>query len=222
MDLEDIWPLFGLEIQSPRLMLRPMRDADLPDLAQAALDGVHEPDQMPFGVPWTDAAADDLPRNLATYQWSLRQRVAPDSWAIAFAVHVDGRVVGSQDLSAHDFANRRTIGSGSWLTKSAQGQGLGTEMRAALLLFAFDTLGAAWAESSAASWNEASLGVSRKLGYEANGVSRVSPRPGQQVDEQRVRLARDAFIRPSWNVTVRGAERALAQLGVEPERDRGA
>ncbi|MEL7977627.1 GNAT family protein [Isoptericola sp. F-RaC21] len=214
MDLEDVWPLFGLEIRTPRLMLRPMRDEDLPGLARAALDGVHDRERTPFGVPWTDAAPEDLPSNLAAYQWSLRHRVAPHSWVIAFAVHHGGRVVGSQDLSAHDFANRKTVGSGSWLTRSVQGQGLGTEMRAALLLFAFDTLGAEWAESSAASWNEASLAVSRRLGYEPNGVTRVSPRPGQPVDEQRVRLAREAFRRPSWDVTVRGAERALAQLGV--------
>jgi RimJ/RimL family protein N-acetyltransferase len=222
MELEDVWPLFGLEIETPRLVLRPVRDADLPGLAQAALDGVHEPGRTPFGFPWTDAAPDDLPRNLAAYQWSLRGRVAPHDWVVAFAVHADGRVVGCQDLAAYDFRNRRTVTSGSWLTKSAQGRGIGTEMRAALLLFAFDTLGAGWAESSAASWNEASLGVSRKLGYEPNGVTRVSPRPGQPVDEQRVRLARDAFRRPPWNVTVRGAEGAVAQLGATPEQGRSA
>lgn len=214
MDLEDVWPLFGLELETPRLMLRPVRDADLPGLAQAALNGVHDPSRTPFRVPWTDAPAEDLPRNLAAYQWSLRNRVAPHDWTIAFAVHVDGRVVGSQDLSAYDFANRSTVNTGSWLTTAAQGRGFGTEMRAALLLFAFDVLGAAWAESSASAWNKPSLTVSRKLGYRLNGVTRVSPRPGEPVDEHRVRLARDEFNRPSWPLTVRGAERALAQLGV--------
>ena len=95
-----------------------------------------------------------------------------------------------------------------------QGAGLGTEMRAGLLLFAFDTLGAEWAESGAASWNHASLGVSSKLGYERNGVTRVSPLPGQPDDEQLVRLAKDHFQRPPWKVTLRGADAALAQLGI--------
>ncbi len=214
MELEDIWPLFGLEIETPRLLLRPLRDADLPGLAQAALDGVHDPTRMPFGAPWTDAPPEELPRNLATYQWSLRNRVTPQDWTIAFVVRVEGRVVGSQDLSAHDFAHTRTVGTGSWLTRSAQGRGIGTEMRAALLLFAFDILSAEWAESSAASWNEASLTVSRKLGYRLNGVTRVSPRPGEPTDEQRVRLAREDFVRPPWSIAVRGADRALAQLGI--------
>lgn len=215
MDIEEIWPLFGLEIATPRLVLRPVRDEDLPGLTRAALDGIHEADRTPFGVPWTDAPAAELPRNLATFQWSLRNRVAPHDWTIAFAVHLGGRIIGAQDLSARDFANRRTVGSGSWLTRSAQGQGLGTEMRAGLLLFAFDVLGAQWAESSAASWNNASLAISRKLGYEPNGVTRVSPRPGQPVDEQRLRLSRDAFIRPPWNITTAGVKGALEQLGVD-------
>lgn len=215
MDLEDLWPLFGLEITTPRLSLRPVRDGDLPGLAQAALDGVHDSARMPFSRPWTDAAPEDLPRNLAAHQWSLRDRVSVDHWTIAFGVHFEGRIVGSQDLSARDFAHRRTISTGSWLTQRMHGRGIGTEMRAALLLFAFDVLGADWAESGAAGWNEASLAVSRKLGYERNGITRVTPRPGEPVDHQRVRLERERFIRPQWEITVRGAGPALAQLGLE-------
>lgn len=215
MDLEEIWPLFGLEITTPRLTLRPVRDVDLPGLVQAALDGVHDAERTPFSVPWTDADPADLPQNLAAYQWNLRNLVNRHKWTVAFAVHFEGRVVGSQDLGAYDFANRRTVSTGSWLTKSVHGRGLGTEMRAALLLFAFDTLGAQWAESGAAIWNGASLGVSQKLGYELNGVTRVSPRPGEPTDEQRVRLEKASFVRPDWEIAVRGAEAALAQLGVE-------
>lgn len=217
MGIEDVWPLFALEIRTPRLTLRPIRDEDLPALADPALQGIHDADRMPFGVPWTDAAPADIPRNLAMYQWSLRQ-VSPENWSIAFGVHVDGALVGVQDLSARDFADRRTVGSGSWLTKSAQGRGFGTEMRAGLLLFAFDVLGAEWAESSAASWNERSLAVSRSRGYEPNGVTRVAPRPGEPVDELRVRLDRRRFRRPDWQATVRGADAALAQLGIAGDR----
>lgn len=77
---------------------------------------MHDPERTPFGVPWTDAAPADLPRNLASFQWSLRNRVDARDWTIAFAVHFEGRVVGSQDLSARDFANRLTVDTGSWLT----------------------------------------------------------------------------------------------------------
>ncbi|PZE82136.1 GNAT family N-acetyltransferase [Curtobacterium sp. MCBD17_032] len=213
MDLEELWPLFALELRTPRLVLRPVQDGDLPALAEAALDGIHEPDRMPFGFPWTDAAPADLPRNLAMHQWSLRQ-VSPQSWRIQFAVILDGTVIGAQDLAAQDFAHRKTVDSGSWLTKTAQGQGLGTEMRAALLLFAFDVLGAEWAESSAAAWNTASLRVSYRLGYEPNGVTRVVPRSEQPDDEQRVRLSRETFNRPNWGITTKGERAVLAQLGI--------
>ena len=214
MELEEIWPLFGLEITTPRLALRPVRDVDLPGLVQAALDGVHRPEQMPFGFPWTDAPAAELPRNLAAYHWSLRNRISAQNWTVAFAVHHEGRVIGTQDVAAREFADRRTVNTGSWLTRALHGRGLGTEMRAGLLMFAFDVLGAEWAESGAAAWNHASLGVSKKLGYELNGVTRQVPRPGEPVDEQRVRLTRDGFVRPEWTIAVRGAEPALAQLGV--------
>ena len=194
-------------------MLRPVQDRDLPALAQAALDGIHDPDRMPFGFPWTDASPEELPRNLAMHQWSLRQ-VSRQDWTIQFAVILNGEVIGAQDLAAFNFADRRTVKSGSWLTRSAQGKGIGTEMRAALLLFAFDTLGAEWAESSAAAWNTPSLTVSYKLGYTPNGVTQVSPRPGQPVDEQRVRLSRGVFKRPAWELRTTGEQAALAQLGI--------
>lgn len=214
MDLADVWPLFALEIETPRLTLRPVRDIDLPGLSQAALDGIHDDERMPFGYPWTDAPAAQLPSNLAQYQWSLRNRVSPQNWIIAFAVLHEGDVIGAQDLAAHGFADRRTVNTGSWLTRSVHGRGLGTEMRAALLAFAFDVLGAEWAESSAATWNHASLSVSQKLGYRLNGVTRVAPRIGQPADEQRVRLAKEEFIRPDWPVVVRGEDHALGQLGI--------
>ena len=129
-------------------------------------------------------------------------------------------MVGAQNLAAHAFTDRKTVESGSWLTKSARGQGVGTEMRAALLLFAFDVLGAEWAESSAAAWNTASLRVSDKVGYEPNGVTRVAPRSAQPADEQRVRLSREAFNRPTWSITTTGEQTVLAQLGIiGPQND---
>ncbi|MFB8188647.1 GNAT family N-acetyltransferase [Microbacterium sp. NPDC055988] len=214
MDLRNIWPLFELEIETPRLMLRPVRDEDLPGLVQAALDGVHPPGPTPFGAPWTDASADQLPANLAQFQWGLRNRVSPQNWIVAFAVHHEGRVIGAQDLGAYGFPDRRTVNTGSWLTQAAQGRGLGTEMRAGLLSFAFETLGAEWAESSAAGWNTASLRISEKLGYQPNGITRVSPRTGEPVDEQRVRLNRADFVKPDWSIAVRGEAAALRQLGI--------
>lgn len=58
--LEDVWPLFGLLISTPRLTLNPVRDEQLPGLIDAVLAGIHDPAVMPFGVPWTDAPCSSL------------------------------------------------------------------------------------------------------------------------------------------------------------------
>lgn len=212
MDLLTAWPLFGLRLRTPRLELRPVRDEDVPGLVDAALAGIHDPAVMPFAVPWTDAEPDVLRRELARFVWRQRASIRPDTWTLQLAVLHEGRPIGVQDLTAAGFAQLRTVLTGSWLTRRAQGSGIGTEMRAAVLLFAFDVLGAEVAESSAASWNAASLGVSRHLGYVDNGVERRAPRPGEVIEEQRLRLPREAFVRPAWSLQVEGFEAARRDL----------
>lgn len=177
MELRDIWPLFGLELHTPRLVLRPASDEDIPGLVEAALAGIHDPSVMPFSAPWTDQTPDVLAREMARWHWSNRAGVTPESWTVLFAVLLDGRPVGVQDVAANNFAAVKTVSTGSWLTQSVQGRGLGQEMRAAVLQFAFDHLGAERALSGAAVWNESSLGVSRALGYRENGVDRATGRP---------------------------------------------
>lgn len=211
-NLSEIWPLFDLTLRTPRLVLRPVRDEDLPGLADAAVAGIHDPAVMPFGVPWTDAPKGDLSCNIAQYHWMLRTRVAQGDWHVAFAILEDGKVIGSQDLSAVDFSSRKTVETGSWLTREAQGKGLGKEMRTAILMFAFDYLGAEYAETSAAAWNDASIGVSRAVGYIPNGVHRATRRAGQVNDEIHFRLTNESLVRPEWELAVNGFERARSQL----------
>lgn len=216
MDMERIWPLFGLRLHTPRLVLRPVRDEDFPGLVDAAVAGIHEPDRLPFLSPWSEAEPEPLARSMVQFQWGLRTRLAPEKWTVSFAVLLDGVPIGVQDVGAEQFADRRTIESGSWLTKAHQGKGLGTEMRAGMLMFAFDHLGAEVAESSAFAWNERSLGVSRKLGYELNGRTRARPKPGEVADEVRVRITPEQFRRPAWDLVAEGVEPAKAQLFPEP------
>ena len=51
--MSSIWPFFGLRIRTPRLELRYPSDGDLLAVAALAAEGIHEPDTMPFSVPWT-------------------------------------------------------------------------------------------------------------------------------------------------------------------------
>lgn len=210
--LSQVWPLFSLRILTPRLELRPVRDEDLPGVIDAALAGIHDPGVMPFAVPWTDAPREVLIRETAKHQWRIRAGVEPDHWTLNFVISHDGIPIGMQDLAAADFSIRRTVTTGSWLTQAYQGRGFGKEMRAAVLLFAFDHLDAEVAESDAAVWNQPSLGVSGSLGYRKTGIKRAVARPGELTEQQEVRLEREEFVRPDWDVTVEGLEAARRDL----------
>ena len=212
LTLDDVWPLFSLRLRTPRLELRLMRDDDLPAVVEAVLAGIHPADRMPFDSPWTDAEPEQLARDFAKYHWHLRTTVQPGTWTLDFVVLHEGRVIGMQDVRAENLARTKTVSSGSWLTRAAQGHGFGTEMRAAILLFAFDHLDVEVAESSAATWNASSLGVSRRLGYVDEGVTVIEPRPGEPNTMQKLRLDREDFARPDWPLEVHGAAAARAEL----------
>lgn len=215
MDLEDAWPLFRLRLRTPRLELRVVRDEDLGPLVRAALAGIHDPGVMPFAAPWTDAEPDVLRRGLLQHQWRQRAELAPEDWTLIFTILHDGVPIGVQDVRGHRFPTRRTISTGSWLTRSKQGQGLGREMRVAVLLWAFDHLDAEVAETSAADWNLASQGVSRSLGYRVNGLGRIEARPGEMELDVRFRLEPEWLARPDWTLEVEGAAETRRELGLE-------
>ncbi len=214
--LTDIWPAFGLILTTPRLQLKPVQDTDLPALLDAARSGIHEPGRNPFGVPWTEVPEEELGPNMARWHWTCRSTTTPEKWTLLLGIWHDGEIIGCQDVSARNFNFLKTVGTGSWLKQSIQGRGLGKEMRAAVVSYAFDHLGAEVAESEAAAWNEKSLGVSRSLGYELNGTYRTNW--GPKVEEvQRVRLTPETFKRPDWTLKVEGHELFAKFLGIHQE-----
>jgi RimJ/RimL family protein N-acetyltransferase len=210
----DPWPLAGLVLRTPRLELRPDDDTGLRELVGVAYGGVHPPEEMPFTQPWTDADPRYLGRGSLQYFWRARADLGPERWAVNFLVRLDGRVIGTQGLMASGFAQTREVSSGSWLGLAHQRRGLGTEMRAAVLGFAFDHLDAQTARSEAFLDNPASLAVSRRLGYREDGT-RVEPRRGTAATLQRVLLDRAGWNahRPHWSLEVSGLEPCLGLLG---------
>ena len=192
--LVDVWPLFGLVVRTPRLELRLPSPEQLAALGELAADGVHDPAVMPFGTPWTDLPPAERARAVLQYHWRVWSRLTPDSWTLGFVVLRGGEVVGTQDLNADEFAVLGEVSTGSWLGRRHHGQGIGTEMRAAVLHLAFAGLGAAGAVSGAMSNNAASLAVSAKLGYVEDGVDRKAVR-GRPAVLRRLRLDRAAWER---------------------------
>jgi RimJ/RimL family protein N-acetyltransferase len=212
-ELRAIWPLFGLTLTTPRLVLRPIQDADIPAAVGAARSGIHEPGKSPFSNPWSELPESELGANMARWYWRCRAEMAPQSWTLLLGIWRDDEFIGCQDVEAKNFASLKTVSTGSWLKKDAQGQGLGKEMRAAALSYAFDYLNAEIATSEAAMWNKQSLGVSTSLGYESNGRY-LDQWATAVVEVQRVRLTPEAFVRPDWKLKVEGHEAAAKLLGV--------
>lgn len=167
--LVDLWPVAGLIVRSPRIVLRWPTDEDLVALAELAAAGIHDPEDMPFSTPWTRGSSNDVRQQVLQYHWRRRADWTPENWSWNPVAVVDGVVVGTQGCGATDFAVRRTVATGSWLGRPYQGQGIGTEMRRAVLHFAFAGLGARRAETGAYEGNRASLTVTERLGYLANG-----------------------------------------------------
>lgn len=164
-------------------------------------------------MPWTELPEEELGPNMARWYWRCRAECSAENWTVLLGIWHEGRFVGCQDIGAKDFSNLKTVSTGSWLQQSVQGRGLGKEMRAAVVLWAFDWLGAEVAESEAAAWNTASLGVSRSLGYELNGITRKAW--GTKVETlQHVRLTPETFNRPGWKLKVDGHEAAAKFLMV--------
>ena len=212
-ELAAYWPPFGLTLTTPRLVLRPIRDEEIPAAAEAALSGIHEPGHSPFSRPWAEAPAGELGPNMAQWYWRCRGNMSPQEWTLLLGIWHDGAFIGCQDVGAKDFAILKTVSTGSWLRQSVHGRGFGKEMRAAVALYAFDWLGAEAAESEAADWNRQSLGVSRSLGYELNGVTRAAW-GGKRQDVQNVRLTPATFNRPDWRLQVAGHHATAEFLGI--------
>ncbi len=209
------WPIAGLRLLTPRLELRLPTDDDLDELASLAAAGVHDPAVQPFGFPWTDASPAERARSTLQYHWSRRADWKAAKWSLDLVVSRDGAVVGTQGMSATDFAILREVATGSWLGQAHQGQGIGTEMRAAVLHLAFAGLGALYATSSAFTDNPASQRISCKLGYTDDGIERQTSR-GQPATLRRLRLDRETWqATRSLPVTILGLEPCLSLFGLD-------
>lgn len=167
------WPLFDLRVVTPRLELRYIDDELARDLSLLAAKGIHDPDFMPFSIPWSLEPSPQLERNCMQFYWRCRAETSPTDWHLTLAAIVDGRVVGTTGLMAKDFPTLRTFETGSWLGREHQGHGIGTEMRIATLHLGFEGLGAQWATTGAWSDNGPSLGVTNRLGYTRVGHRRA-------------------------------------------------
>ena len=217
------WPLFDLRLTTPRLTLRPWSEADLQMVA----------DRLPADLAQNPAAPrfalgeERRVRGVVTHQdywrqmgtWTVRE------WSLTFLAHRDGEFVGCQGLEGTDFPELRTVDSSSFLVPEVRGEGLGKEMRRAVLTLAFGPLGALAAVTSAWHHNHASLGVSRALGYQPNGESFHRRDEGEGIDTMvHLRLLRERWRASGLadGVRVAGVEPCLPFFGLGSSRENTA
>jgi RimJ/RimL family protein N-acetyltransferase len=204
--IDAAWPLFALRLRSERLVLRLPTDDDLVRLLEVARAGIHPPDEMPFGVAWSTLPSPAFEQGFLQHHWAKRGSWTRADWWLNLMVELEGDPIGSQSVHAEDFSGARTVETGSWLGRDFQGRGFGTEMRAAVLGFAFDGLGALAAGTEAFLDNAASNGVSRSLGYAENGLGSLAPE-GVARTTQRFRMTIDDWrSRPRQSLAIEGLE----------------
>lgn len=212
LSMEEIWPPFALRVQTEDLVLTTLREADVPELVELVLEGIHDPAHMPFLFPWTDAPREELPANYVRYVGRLLASQSAASLSLQLVVRRAGEVVGIQALEGEDVGVVRSLETGSWLGRRFHGQGIGTRMRQAVCALAFDHLGAERVTSFAFIDNPSSLAVSRKVGYQPNGRRWVARR-GEAAEQEAFVLRPATFVRGA-PVEVSGAQALRTFLGV--------
>ena len=109
MDISEIWPPFALHLQSDDMELSPVREADIPELAEIARGGVRRDGIEAFLVNWDSGTDEQVARSLAQYHWSTRANLTADEWTIEFTDRVNGRAIGIEGVNGHRFPLTRTV-----------------------------------------------------------------------------------------------------------------
>lgn len=210
-DLVQLYAPFGLRVAAGDVSLRVLRDTDLPAFAELISTPVFADETVPYAFDWLRQEPVARLRASLQFLWNARSSIVPSEWRLTMGVFEKERLVGVQDIKAHEFNLMRVVVTGSWLSLDAQGRGIGTLMRQMALVLAFDTLDAVRAESVAALENARSLAVARNCGYAIDGTTVLKNGP-DRVEAQRVVVTPETFVRPAVPVEVDGMSLELLEL----------
>ena len=150
-------------ILTDRLLLEPVSPEHVPGMWAATEASLPE---LRKWMPWAHQASEANSREFAERSEA--------SWVegtdYAFAVMKDGEYIGGAGVHSYRLEGMGELGY--WLRSDMTGQGYMTEAGAALVAFAFDTLGLYRLELRAGVGNLASQRVAEKLGFSREGTLR--------------------------------------------------
>src|SRR5699024_4670913 len=92
MLIHRICPHYALHLRCADMALSPVRDTDLPELAEIARNGVRRHGVQAFPVDWDTGSPEQIARSLAQYHWATRAGLTVEKWTIEFTVRVADRV----------------------------------------------------------------------------------------------------------------------------------
>jgi RimJ/RimL family protein N-acetyltransferase len=217
--VSDVWPPAAVVVRTPRVELRWPSTDDLLALAELAESGIHGESEMPFLTPWTRGTPAERARSVLLWNWRRAGEWERARWNWNAVTVAGGEVVGTQGMVGADYAVTRTAETGSYLGRRYQGQGIGKEMRAAILHLLFAGLGATRATTGAFEDNAASLGVTRSLGYRPAG-DRLVASEGRSRRELLFTMERaDWEARRRDDITLAGVEAARPFFGLDDGPD---
>lgn len=155
-------PMSQLPLETERLLLRPYRQGDTPEIARLLDDAEMARFLMVIPHPFVEFDA----RQLVKAAW--RRLAAGRGFDLLITVKDDGdRLVGSVGVGLHDDGQRAELGF--WIGRQYWGDGYATEATSRMLAFCMKVLGVTRFTATATADNAASLAVLRKLGFAETG-----------------------------------------------------
>jgi RimJ/RimL family protein N-acetyltransferase len=163
-------------IETPRLVVRCWEPADAPRLKEAVDSSV---DHLRAWMPWAESEPRPLEDKVALLRRFRGAFDLDQEFVYGIFAADESEVVGGTGL--HRRVGEDAFEIGYWIRESRTGQGLATEVSAALTRVAFEVCDVDRVEIRVDPENVRSLAVPRKLGYveEATLRRRLPPKEGE-------------------------------------------
>jgi [ribosomal protein S5]-alanine N-acetyltransferase len=161
-------------IKAIRFTLRPYRKSDLPSMVKHINDKAIAGNTLTIPYPYTMKEAEE---------WYMRFRKMmrrKNINRIAFAIEIDGEVVGSIGISRHD--HKAEIGY--WLGRAYWGKGIMTEVVKETVKYCFGELGLRRVYACVFPHNKASMRVLEKAGFKCEGLLRKNVQKGNKLIDE--------------------------------------